>query len=149
MRRLVVAGIWSVLVLAAVVTGASGQSAPPEAPYPSTRLPIIFDGSTIALPSVHTGYPASAVGPRRMHLAGKVNLNGLDTTYYFQYGSRRPVHRTRAVSAKREVKSVRADATIKGLRPGGRYRYRLVAVNGLGRKIGATHTFRIKPTRRH
>ena len=98
-------------------------------------------------PAVTTN-PPTGVGPFAVTLKGVVSGEGQATRYHFEYGpasgtafaSTTP---TRTLGAAQLRASV--SASLAGLRPGRRYRYRLVAVNPAGTTIGAAVAFRTAP----
>jgi hypothetical protein len=94
-----------------------------------------------AKPSVTTG-GVSTLAQQSATLNGRVNPNGLATTYFFQYG---PTIIYGSQSAATPIgagtKSVAVSAAIGGLAPASRYHYRLVAQNSKGTTVGADRTF--------
>jgi sugar lactone lactonase YvrE len=96
-----------------------------------------------ALPAVTTE-PAGSVTSTGATLKGLVNPDGLETTYWFEYGkgggygSKAPVP---AASAGNGSESVAVARSITGLSPATKYHFRLVAENSLGRTNGADQSF--------
>jgi hypothetical protein len=70
-------------------------------------------------------------------LAGSVNPNGSNTSYYFQYGVTKAYgSQTAIANAGSGTKAVAVRLAITGLQPLTVYHYRLVAVNSAGATIG-------------
>jgi hypothetical protein len=70
-------------------------------------------------------------------LAGSVNPNGSNTSYYFQYGLTKAYGSQTAIAdAGAGTKAVPVRLAISGLQPLTVYHYRLVAVNSFGASIG-------------
>jgi phosphodiesterase/alkaline phosphatase D-like protein len=96
---------------------------------------------TSGAPSVETG-ATSAVTPTSATLTGLVTPNGLSTTWWFEYGtttgygSKTGSHGAGSGSAETKV-----SLTVKGLKVGTTYHYRLVAQNASGKTAGGDHTF--------
>ena len=87
--------------------------------------------------------PATNVTRSAATLNASMDLDGLDTTYYFEYGL--DTHykiKTAEVAAGSEsgVKPV-AGVNINKLQPGTRYHYRVVAINALGVTYGPDRLF--------
>ncbi len=96
---------------------------------------------TSAAPSVTTG-PATSVSSTSESLSGSVNPNGVETTYYFEYGTSASFGSTSPVSdAGGDLSPSSIGATITGLTPGATYDYALVASSALGSATGVTLTF--------
>ena len=101
--------------------------------------------ATIASPSRPT---ASTGNARAVHevsakLAGRINANGLATTYHFEYG------KTTAYGSSTATATLPASGTtagvsarLTGLKTGTTYHYRLVASNADGTTAGADATFK-------
>ncbi len=85
-------------------------------------------------PSFGDGYEntyTAAVGPTTAMLSGGVYPNGLDTTYYWQYGTTTSYgSQTAAVDIGSGQVPVAATGALSGLAAGTTYHYRLVAHNG-------------------
>ncbi len=78
-------------------------------------------------PTVSTG-SATSVQPAQATLNGTMNPNGVDTHYYFQYGTTTSYgSATSPVDAGSGTSSVPASVTVTGLNPDVTYHYRLVA----------------------
>ena len=75
-------------------------------------------------------------------LTGSVDPNGVDTSYYFQYGLTKDLGPQSAIAdAGAGTHAVKVGLPVTGLQPLTLYHYRLVAVNGAGVAIGAQRTF--------
>jgi hypothetical protein len=96
-------------------------------------------------PTVTTGGVAKLT-PSSASLLGKVNPNGIATTYAFQYG---PTvlygGQTAAAAAGAGTKLVNVVADVAGLAPATTYHYRLVAMSTAGITRGGDRTFKTKP----
>ena len=97
-------------------------------------------------PDVTTG-PVANLAQSTVTLTGRVNPNGAETTYTFEYGTTR-VYGTQAPAPPASVgkgttrKAVAVD--IGGLAPATTYHYRLVARNATGVRRGSDRTFKTK-----
>ena len=95
-------------------------------------------------PQAATG-GTSSLTESSVTLFGSINPFGLQTSYYFEYGTtaayglRAPVDHAAPAGAGRKPISV--SQGISGLQPGVTYHYRVVASNGVGSAIGADRTF--------
>jgi len=79
----------------------------------------------------------SSVGATTATLSGGVYPNGLDTTYYWQYGPTTSYGtQTASVDVGGGQAPVQVPSALTGLAPGTTYHYRLVAVNGDGTAYG-------------
>ncbi|HEY2319666.1 MAG TPA: hypothetical protein VGH67_15270 [Solirubrobacteraceae bacterium] len=84
---------------------------------------------------------AQTVGSTTASLTGGVYPNGLDTTYYWQYGlSTAYGQQTTPVDVGAGQAPVAAPASLGGLTPGATYHYRLVASNSDGTDYGYDYT---------
>ena len=106
---------------------------------------LVPAAAAAAPPVVTTGAPSN-VAADSVIVGGKVDPNGVETTYYFEYG---PTTLYGAQSAPTSAGSGGAPINVSvgliGLSPVTRYHYRLVAVNANGRvDRGADRTFRTK-----
>lgn len=93
-------------------------------------------------PKANTGN-AREVSYASATLAGSVNPNGNNTSYYFQYGPTKAYGLQTGISdagSGSGAKSVRLQVT--GLQPITIYHYRLVAVNSAGVSLGSDNTFK-------
>ncbi|MDD5711935.1 MAG: hypothetical protein PHY31_04155 [Smithellaceae bacterium] len=97
-----------------------------------TQAPV-----AITSPSRHVTASSATIG-------GTVNPNGLNTTYYFQYGFT-PAYGSTAPAMPQSAGSgtipVPVSTSLSGLKANTTYYYRLVAVNGGGTSNGANMTF--------
>ncbi|HEU4461617.1 MAG TPA: fibronectin type III domain-containing protein [Solirubrobacterales bacterium] len=92
-------------------------------------------------PSVET-LPASAIGETTATLNGKVNPNGLETKYFFEYGTTTSYGtKTAEVSAGSGSTALEKSQSISGLKANTTYHYRIVAINSSGTSQGADRTF--------
>ena len=79
----------------------------------------------------------AGVGPTTATLSGGVYPNGLDTTYYWQYGTTTSYgSQTAAVDIGAGQAPVSVTGALSGLAPGTTYHYRLVAHNNDGTMYG-------------
>jgi hypothetical protein len=103
------------------------------------------EATTMAVvPATETG-PATDVSETSAVLNGTINPGGLQTTYYFEYGTT-PAYGSRIPAGIEAVAgggySVKPFfRTLTGLTPGTTYHYRLVATNSVGTAEGADRTF--------
>jgi hypothetical protein len=94
-------------------------------------------GQAASLPSVTTR-TATQVSFGSATLTGTVNPKGSETLYYFQYGlTRAYTTQTGIVDAGAGTSPLQVSIAVSGLAPLAVYHYRLVAVNGVGRALGA------------
>jgi hypothetical protein len=118
-------GVRSAAVVAAAVAALAVPATAQAAPLPS-----------VATGQAHQVTYGSAV------LAGTVNPNGSNTSYYFQYGLTKAYGgQTTIADAGGGTHAVKVSLAIGGLQPLTVYHYRLVAVNGAGAAIGKDQTF--------
>ena len=88
--------------------------------------------------------PATNLSSTSSQLNGKVSPEGLETTYYFEYGltasygSKAPASAESIGSGKEDVA---VSKQVKGLEPATTYHYRVVATNEIGTTYGADRTF--------
>lgn len=95
-------------------------------------------------PSVSTG-GVTQVEFSSATLHGTVNPKGSETFYYFQYGlTKAYTAQTSIVDAGAGTKGLHVSIALSGLIPLTTYHYRLVAVNGVGRSVGADKAFATK-----
>ncbi len=91
---------------------------------------------SIARPVVETK-PATAVGETGATLNGAVNPEGVETKYYFQYGTTEAYGKTTSeVSAGFYRSNLAVSQTVTGLLADTTYHYRIVATNALGTADG-------------
>ena len=104
-------------------------------------LAIAVSVAQAAAPDVTTG-PAEQVTNTSATLTGTVNPRGVETTYYFEYGTSGSFgSRTPSRSAGNNNSAVTVRVPIAGLTANTQYHYRLVAV-GDGTTRGKQETFR-------
>lgn len=85
---------------------------------------------------------ASKVRHHSARLNGSVTPNGGPTTYYFQYGKTKHYgKKTKANSAGLGNAAEKEFASIKHLKPGTKYHFRIVAENAAATSHGKDHTF--------
>lgn len=100
--------------------------------------------TTASAPTVTTG-PATNVTQNTVTLTGKVDAHSASTTFTFQYGTSAGYgSQTTPVAVPAGSGPVAVSASIKGLKAGQGYHYRLVAVNASGTTNGADATFKTK-----
>ena len=95
------------------------------------------------LPTITTE-AASGASYQKVTLNGTVNPNGLTTTYHFEYGETTSYGTKIPVpdaSAGNGTSNVKVSETIRGLKLGPTYHFRLVATNGGGTAYGEDRTF--------
>ena len=96
-------------------------------------------------PQVHTGQ-AHLIGPTSAVVSGTVNPRGRATTYRFDYGlDDKYGLSTSQTSAGSGNQPVDVTATIKDLKPGTTYHYRIEATNSAGTAFGADQQFTTMP----
>ena len=108
----------------------------------STSATGAGSAAVVAGPSVATG-SASAVGTSSATLGGSVTPGGLDTTYYFMYGTS-PASlssTTPTTDAGSATGSVPASVTVSGMVAGQNYYFELVASNSSGTTDGSLALF--------
>ncbi len=100
---------------------------------PGIGGPAIGDGTTNTY--------VQSVGTTTASLIGGVYPNGLDTHYYWQYGTSAAYgQQTTQLDVGAGRAPVTAQASLSGLTPGITYHYRLVATNGDGTDYGYDYT---------
>jgi hypothetical protein len=98
----------------------------------------------VTKPTVTTG-GAAQVTQSSATLTGKVNPNGAQTTYFFQYGLTKAYGTsTGPTDAGSGTNARTAAANLTGLAPFAKYHYRLVAENAKGKTFGGDRTFTTK-----
>jgi hypothetical protein len=104
---------------------------------------LVPAGAQAAAPAVTNGAAAN-VGQSTATLTGKVDPNGSQTTYFFEYGATRLYGaRTPDAPAGNGANNVNVTADIGGLAPATQYHYRLVAFNGANQvRRSGDRTFR-------
>ncbi len=103
-------------------------------PQPASASPVP--------PTATTGSPSNQAQSSAT-VAGTVNPNGLDTNYYFQYGTTTAYgSNTPSTDAGAGTADVPVSANLTGLTSATTYHYRVVAVNSAGTTtLGADQTF--------
>ena len=97
--------------------------------------------TTSSAPTVVTT-DASSVTPTSATLRGTVTANGLSTTRWFEYGTTTGYGtKTSSTSAGSGTSASSVTASVKNLKPGTTYHYRLVAQNSSGKTFGGDKTF--------
>jgi hypothetical protein len=100
--------------------------------------------ASAAKPAVTTG-PAASVAQSTATLNGKVDANGKQTTYFFQFGTTRIYGvNTAETPAGAGANPVNVAVPVTGLAPDTVYHYRLVAKNADGQTLGGDRKFRTK-----
>jgi hypothetical protein len=100
--------------------------------------------SAASKPAVTTGGVAN-ITPTTATLNGRVDPNGADTNYFFQYGTTSLYGTNTAVTpAGAGANGVAVSVPIAGLAPDTRYHYRIVAQNAQGITKGADRTFKTR-----
>src|SRR4051794_10743680 len=95
-----------------------------------------------AAPYGSTGGYKQTVSSGGAMLTGGVYPNGLDTSYYWQYGTSTSYgQQTQPVAIGSGQAAVPLTSTLSGLIPGTTYNYRLVAANSAGISYGYNYTF--------
>lgn len=107
-----------------------------------TPLGSAIGAQSSATPTATTG-PAMSISQTAAVLTGKVNPNGSNTTYVFEYGTTTKYgSMTKVGQAGAGTMDVAAQGNATGLAPSTTYNYRLVATNAQGKKaIGLNMTF--------
>ncbi len=101
---------------------------------PGIGGPAIGDGTTNSY--------TQTVATTTAALVGGVYPNGLDTTYYWQYGTSTAYgQQTTPQDIGSGTSPVTAQASLSALTPGVTYHYRLVATNSAGTDYGYDYTF--------
>ena len=84
---------------------------------------------------------ATSASDTAVTFSGTVNPGGVDTTYYFMYGTTVAYSSsTPSADAGSGTTSVQVSATVTGLTPDTTYLYRLVTVNSTGTSVGVAQT---------
>jgi hypothetical protein len=110
---------------------------------------VLLAASALPATASAAGAPKASTGSARevsyatATLAGTVNPNGNDTSYYFQYGPTKAYgSQTSIADAGAGTSSSSVRLAIGGLQPITVYHYRLVAVNGSGVATGDDRTLK-------
>jgi uncharacterized repeat protein (TIGR01451 family) len=86
--------------------------------------------------------PATGISYNSAVLNGRVNPNGNNTSYYFEYGTNSSFgYTTGFQSAGSGNSQIFVSSYISGLNPNTTYYFRIVAQNNYGRSYGSTYTF--------
>ncbi len=114
----------------------------------ATALLAGLAGLALAAPAGAAGPPSATTGSahavtyQSATLTGTVHPNGVDTSYYFQYGLTRLYGgQTAIANAGSGAGAVGVSLPAGGLQPLTQYHYRLVAVNASGPAFGSDRTF--------
>jgi hypothetical protein len=115
----------------------------------SAAVPVLADASeVISAPLVDAG-EAQSVTRTTATLAGTVDPAGLETFYYYQYGTSTSyggnAPSIQGVTAGSGFAAVPAPIGISGLVPGTTYHYRLLATNAKGTSESPDQTFTTRP----
>ena len=101
---------------------------------------------TSSCPSTTTE-AATNVATTEATLNGTVNPDGLETKYYFEYGTSTAYgNQTTEGNAGSGTGNVKTSSTITGLAPGTTYHFRVVATNSAGTSYGADDTLTTRST---
>lgn len=101
--------------------------------------------STLGPPSATTG-PATGVGAAEATLTGSVSPHGLQTSFFFAYGTTTAYgQETPKASAGGGAGAASVSASLTGLSPATTYHFKLVAENESGTVPGADETFTTAP----
>ena len=114
-----------------VATNGSGTAEGAEESFVTASAP--------GKPTAVTG-SASDVLATTATLAGSVEPDGTDTTYWFEYGTTAAYGRANAAGRRRrrDGRRPRSRPTVDGLKPDTSYLFRLVATNRYGTTVGST-----------
>jgi hypothetical protein len=113
-----------------VVTSSLGTGYGEDATFTTNAAPLATSGAAIAISATSES------------LAGTVNPNGTDTTYYFEWGTSAAFgNRTPVTDGGAGASAAPVTATITGLKSGTTYEFALVATSSLGTSTGTTATF--------
>jgi hypothetical protein len=103
-----------------------------------------FFVSSAPRPAGQTG-PAVKIGAHGATLTGQLDGFGLKTKFQFQIGTTRKYKvTTKAKSGGSHNGIVSVSVTVKGLKPGRKYHYRIVVTSSGGRVTGSDKTFKTK-----
>ncbi len=135
-----------------VSTGSNGTCTPPAEDEYLCTAKVGYDGPTglgtpdgivnVVVPPTATTGLASSVTETTGTLNGTVNANGLETKYYFEYGTTTSYgSKTAEVSMGEGVSSVEASRAITSLLGNTTYHFRIVATSSGGTSHGADQVF--------
>jgi hypothetical protein len=103
---------------------------------------LMCESTPPILPTVTSGSATNVTGGAAT-LNGTVNPNGINTTYYFQWGTTTGYgNTTSSQSAGNGLSNVAVSANITRLIPNTTYHYRVVATNWTGTTNGSDKTFK-------
>jgi hypothetical protein len=123
------------IALSALTLAIAAVSLPLAAPAATSKKP------PSALPGANTNGAAHVLGTSAL-LTATIRPNGLETTYFFQYGLTTAYgSQTVPASAGSGTAKVKVGKPVSGLQPGVLYHYRVVAVNSAGKREGRDRTF--------
>jgi hypothetical protein len=123
------------IALGALVLAIAAVSLPLAAPAATTKKP------PSSLPGANTDGAAHVLGTSAL-LTATIRPNGLETTYYFQYGLTMAYGaQTATTSAGNGTAKVKVGRPVSGLQAGVLYHYRVVAINSAGKREGRDRTF--------
>jgi hypothetical protein len=98
--------------------------------------------TTVAPPPAATTGPATSVTFNDAILTASINPNGLDTTYWFQFGaSTNYTNITPSQDAGSGTSPINVFSSVTGLTALASYHYRIVAMNSSGTVVGADQVF--------
>ena len=136
----------SYMAVAAVLTGLS-----PNTTYHYRLVATNADGTSKSTDATFTTAPArppaastggsSKITEVSAMIAGQVTPNGLATSYHFDYGQSTAYGSTTRTASVPASSPVAVSATLRGLRPGTTYHYRLAARNANGTSYGRDQKF--------
>jgi hypothetical protein len=123
----------------------SSQGTNVTAPAPTTSSASVTISYTAAPPPTATTHKATGVKSTAATVHGSVNGRGLGITYWFQWGtSKHYGHTTSSHKLKASSSAKSVSALLRGLKPGTRYHFRVVARTASGTVHGADMTFTTK-----
>jgi hypothetical protein len=104
---------------------------------------------TPSVTKVSTG-AATNIQPKSATLNGTIDPEGLETTYYFEYGATKEYGQTTAAPPGTSLGTTEAgdkpvSVPVSGLKPGLTYHYRLVVVNSKGTSFGSDRAVTTAP----
>ncbi len=127
------------------VTAASGGSASTATTNAATNTVTVMTAtSTPVKPTAVTG-AASKTAVTGSTVSGEVTTGGASTTYFFEYGT--TTQYGDATPVRTTTHNTAVSATLKNLRAGTTYHYRLLALSPNGEAVGHDRTFTTAGTR--